>query len=307
MMAQQTQQESRRTSSRFQPGIMVNLEFGVSLSPTGRTRTSNINYKSQNMQDKLGWQHQHNEEYLLQTRSHGQIQHDYQQGPHPAPLMPHSYHNYDHAVNQDRIRQQHRSQRLGIRTREHHERGSSAPPSLTPRTERRQTITSPVSPMSGIQPLLHTASLPHSAIERPLPPLPSHFRLGEDSLPWSIEPWYQPTSPPREEEEEFFEPIIVGLDLGPRSIRRGEDPQRVRELETLHQAMMTVDSLEHDAWETWTWESVGDIPRGPRSLGWAVAQTVSPVARREIPPPPYVVSQYEESRFGGYYRPRSSG
>lgn len=108
---------------------------------------------------------------------------------------------------------------------------------------------------------------------------------------------------------------MVGLDLGVRD-GRGEDPQRVREMERLHQAMMTVDSIANDGWETWMWESVGDIPRGPRSLGWAVANSeLREEGREEGRPPPYVVSQYEiglregRNEYGGgvYHRPRSSG
>jgi hypothetical protein len=232
----------------------------------------------------------------LQPRSHGQLQDENHRGPHPAPLMPYNYHN--HNGSQSRQQQPRRSQRLGVRTREPHERGSSAPPSLT---ERLQPI-SPVSPIGAIHPIQHTSSMPLEGMERPLPPLPSHFRLGEDGLPWSTEPWYQPVE--REETTEYVAPTMVGLEL---DNRHDEDPQRVRELETLHQAMMTVDSLAHDAWETWTWDSVGDIPRGPRSLGWAVSSADSrpgPASPLSPPPPPYVVSQYE--RFG-YGRPRSSG
>lgn len=287
-------QHPPRTTSRFQPGIMVNMEFGVSFSTTGRPHTASINYSSRAMQEKLAHQRRQEEDFFLQPRSYGPLQDENHRGPHPAPLMPNNYHN------QNRQRQQHRTQRLGVRTREQHERGSSAPPSLT---ERLQPI-SPISPIGDIHPIQHTSSMPLEGLERPLPPLPSRFRLGEDDLPWSTEPWYQPTA--TEQEEEYVSPTMVGLE---QENRRGEDPQRVRELETLHQAMMTVDSLAHDAWETWTWDSVGDIPRGPRSLGWATAREESrpgPVSPMSPPPPPYVVSQYEE-QYGWYGRPRSSG
>lgn len=53
-----------------------------------------------------------------------------------------------------------------------------------------------------------------------------------------------------------------------------EDPQRIRDLEALHQAMMTIDSLENDWWgPVGSWESQGDVaglPRGPLSIGWAI-------------------------------------
>lgn len=98
---------------------------------------------------------------------------------------------------------------------------------------------------------------------------------------------------------------MVGIEL---ANHRGEDPQRVRELEALQQAMMTVDSLPNDGWEAWTWESVGDMPRGPRSLGWAVrTEGERSVSSPLSPPPPYVVSQWEEAFGRDDWRPRSSG
>ena len=174
----------------------------------------------------------------------------------------------------------------------------------------------PISPIGPIYPrdpipgIAHTQSLPTGATERPLPPLPSRFRLGEDGLPWSTEPWYQPQSPG------FAAPTVVGIQ---NEDRRGEDPQRVRELGALHAAMMTVDSMPHEGWEPWTWDSVGDMPRGPRSLGWAVSRddsVLSPVSQASAPsapsvaspPPPYVVSQWEQSfSRSNSMRPMSSG
>jgi len=130
-----------------------------------------------------------------------------------------------------------------------------------------------------------------------LPPLPSQYRLGEHGLPWSTEPWYRPDSPG------FSAPTTSDIEL---ENRRGEDPQRVRDLEELHQAMMTVDSISHDELEPWIWESVGETPRGPRSLGWAVSSNDAMEGNPRSPPPPYVVSQWETS-WNWSTRPRSSG
>jgi hypothetical protein len=50
-----------------------------------------------------------------------------------------------------------------------------------------------------------------------------------------------------------------------------EDPQRVRDLEALHLAMMTIDSLENDWWgPVSAWDSRSELARVPMSLGWAV-------------------------------------
>jgi hypothetical protein len=189
---------------------------------------------------------------------------------HPAILIP------GYPPHSDR-HQQHRRQRpTGVRTREQQERGSSAPPSLPERIQ-------PVSHLNAIHSIQHTSSMPLAGADRPLPPIPSRFRLGEDDLPWSVPPWYRP------EEPEFANPTMVEIE---NENRRLEDPQRVRDLEALHLAMMTVDSLDHDGWETWTWDSVGDIPRGPRSIGWAVSSVETPNSPPPHPPP-YVVSQWE--------------
>ncbi len=284
-----------RTSSRLPaPGVFMKVEFGVSFSNSDRPHTASISYASRNMQERLARQQRQQEDFYLQSRDHAHYEEEFR-GPHPAPLLPGSYRMEEH---HNRQRQQRRQQGLGVRTREQHERGSSAPPSLSDRL-------APISPVSPISHIQHTSSMPlDGRMERPLPPLPSRFRLGEEDLPWSTEPWYQPS------ESENAAPTVgmVGLEL---ENRRGEDPQRVRELETLHQAMMTVDSLANDTWDPWTLDSVGDFPRGPRSLGWAVSTTdsrgpVSPLS--PPPPPPYVVSQWEQG-FGrdSGYRPRSSG
>ncbi|KAF8866228.1 hypothetical protein BDZ45DRAFT_335629 [Acephala macrosclerotiorum] len=290
-----------RTSSRFPaPGIFVNVEFGISFTNRNRPHTAQLNYTSRRMQERLARQRREQDELLLQERNH---HHPFEQplwsGPHPSTLTPGSGDPNYRRNRQQQRQQQQRS--LGVRTREQYERGSSAPPSLT---ERPQMPTSPVSP---IMPIQHTSSMPLEGFERPLPPLPSQYRLGEDDLPWSTEPWYRPSSPENEA------PSLVGIEV---ENRRGEDPQRVRELEDLHLAMLSVDSLPHDEWESWTWDSVGEMPRGPRSLGWAVrtddagnSSVVSPI---RSPPPPYVVSQWDSNRdswesWGWEMRPRSSG
>lgn len=133
---------------------------------------------------------------------------------------------------------------------------------------------------------------------RPLPPLPSRFRLGEDDLPWSVPTWYRPQEPEHE----------APRAANPEA-RRFEDPRRVRELEELHQAMMTVDSLADDTMETLTSDEP-EVTRGPTSLGWAVRSEPGPSDQLsdslEPPPPPYVVSQWEANfnRTGG--RPHSA-
>jgi len=281
----------------------MNLEFGVSFSNDGPPHTGAIRYTSKKMRERLYRHRRQQEEYILQPRSHRPIEEAQSAGPYPAALLPGPgdvYHN-------ERHHHQHssRPRRLGIRTRDH-ERGSSAPPTLSERTQAISPIT-PVHHASSF-PLNNSINQNDHNLDRPLPPIPSRFRLGDSNLPWCTEPWYRPTSSSSETTSEFANPTMVGIEL---ENARGEDPQRVRELEALQQAMMTVDSLANDGWEPWTWESVGDMPRGPRSLGWAVrngegersvsSSLVSP------PPPPYVVSQWDEAFGREGWRPRSSG
>ncbi|KAH6683098.1 hypothetical protein B0J14DRAFT_528955 [Halenospora varia] len=284
-MASSNSQYPPRTSSRWPaPGIFVNVEFGVSFSPNDPPHTKKLKYTSRNMQERL--YRQHNRQRQQQQNP------DQPRYPHPVAIYPESSRTQQRCDDE-------RPRRLGVSTRSPHERGSSAPPTMT---DRNLPI-SPVSPITPFSPLVHRSTMPTEQANRPLPPVPSRFRLGEADMPWSTPPWYRPQEP------EFASPTVVGIEL---EERRLEDPQRVRELEELHQAMMTVDSLDHDGWESWTWDSVGDIPRGPRSLGWAVrsSETVPDIrspARLEPPPPPYVVSQWEQAleRSGGR-RPRSA-
>jgi hypothetical protein len=298
-----------RTSSRWQtPGIFINVEFGVSFSPTDRTHTTGIAYTSGRMQERL-----HQE----RTRRQHEGAHSYQEPGElqqlatlgalmPGPEVLGEYGDGLEAERQTRHQQQQRQRRLGVRTREQHERGRSAPPSFT---DHQPFSPVAVNYIPHIAPIQHTQSMPLKRTDsqslllertnRPLPPTPSQFRLGEEDMPWSMPAWYRSPDQPG-----FVTPSVTGMD---QEHRRTEDPQRVRELETLQQAMMTVDSLDHDEWEPWMWDNVGETPRGPRSIGWAVSsredRSRSPPV---LDPPPYVVSQWEQAYATAYERPRSA-
>ena len=336
-----------RTSSRWAtPGIFVNVEFGVSVRPEDRTHVASLKYASKKMETKL------NEERIRQQYEDGlflsQEQQEQDLSRHPTILMP----ARGNQEIQERLYDQQdlaeRQRRLGVSMREQHQRGTSAPPTLTDRTQPVSPI-SPMSPMSPVSPMFvspvqHTSSMPvdfgldmpyneitfqrsvpmesmlepempvsqdHRSSQRPqinrarinqeLPPSPSQFRLGEDDLPWSVPPWYRAPEPG------FSSPPAPSMQPEPRRL---DDPQRVRDLETLHQAMMTVDSLSAEGWNDPSWQGFGEMPSGPRSLGWAVASTSSDSLRPTLSspgPPPYVVSQWEQRHTRGRYRPRSAG
>jgi hypothetical protein len=117
---------------------------------------------------------------------------------------------------------------------------------------------------------------------RPLPPLPpdASFRLGSNDLPWTSPPLpYADSTEPT-----FLEPLTY---TPPRrqqrqsETSRPENPERetvrTRELGQLHQAMLGIDSiaLGNDRWDPGeNWDQIGDLgalPRGPRGVGWAIA------------------------------------
>ncbi len=325
-----------RASSKV-PGICVNVEFGVSFAQGDRAHVAGLRFGTRNMQDKV---QRRREEKFQEQRLRRQQQDELFFESTPISLMPA---NGFYMQGRQRNQEEERPQRLAVRTQ--YERGSSAPPTLSdrhiplspigtisplvPMSPRPpgSPIISPVSPIS----IQHVSSMPLPQYDgpffpvqrptpvqrslppqrlpsqqRPLPPVPSRFRLGEDGLPWSTEPFYRPQSPETAPGNVRASMVDIGLDNP-----RGEDPQRVRELESLQQAMMTVDSLPNDGWEPWTWDSVGDIPRGPRSIGWAVRSGENTRSTPISPPPPYAFSQWEDpyDRYchAGLFRPRSSG
>ncbi|KAH8590868.1 hypothetical protein B0O99DRAFT_520742 [Bisporella sp. PMI_857] len=300
-----------RTSSRWPaPGIFVNVEFGVSMRPEDKTHMASMKYASKKMEERL------QEERIRQQHESGlfylQQQQELELSRHPTILMPargdpqRQARLYDQHDRAEQARQRQRS--LGVSMREQHERGTSAPPTVADRTQPISPISPPVERTAPVEHRLspQSAGVPAGRINQDLPPTPSNqFRLGEADLPWSVPPWYRAPEP---EFASIASPVVARVE---NEHRRLDDPQRVRDLETLHQAMMTVDSLSAEGWEPASWEGLGALPSGPRSLGWAVATSDSSQHLRpniaSSGPPPYVVSQWEQ-RFGrSRHRPRSSG
>lgn len=272
------------------------------MKPSDRTHTASMKYTSGRM-----------EERLHEERRRQQYEQGIYQPQIPTLLLPGNVNyneyqtltSYEPNVQAVHHQQQERQRRFGIQPREQHERGTSAPPTMTDRSQPLSPI-SPMSPMSSLgsfQQFQNISSLPvdRDRMNQALPPSPAQFRLGEDDLPWSMPAWYRPA------DNEFASPVTVRSE--PEPLRRLDDPQRVRDLEDLHQAMMTVDSLGSNGWEPWTWDSEEDMPRGPRSIGWAIRSEDAPSRAPISPPkpPPYVVCQWEESYAPSWGRPRTSG
>jgi hypothetical protein len=329
-----------RTSSRWPaPGIFVNVEFGVSMAPNERTHTASMKYTSKRMEERLheerirqqyeqGLYHSQLPSILLPANSTHQEQQARQVHQHTAHRQ-----------------QQERQRRLGVRHTEQHERATSAPPTVADRTQPISPI-SPVSPIGSLQhtsslPIERmNQALPPSPSqfrlgEADLPwSMPPWYRPPESEFTDSItvrsepEPLHQATpqhwepsplqtpeirQPSRRREEPT--PLLSPLETPRRPIssrrleipRSLDDPLRVRDLEDLHQAMMTVDSLGNDGWEPWTSDSARDMPRGPRSIGWAIRSEEAPSRAPVSGPPPYVVSQWEDYYGFSPDRPKTSG
>ncbi|KUI71869.1 hypothetical protein VM1G_07857 [Cytospora mali] len=192
-----------------------------------------------------------------------------------------------------------------------HERGRSAPPPLSdnnwdvvqPRTVAHAS--------TGSSTARATVTRPVSNVWKDLPEIPTRFRLGEEGMPWDAwsiptgwEPYFEPdpllqppsshASPnpqlsqdfqerPRTPQPNFNSPMVAKNESPIESPPdRSEDPERVRELEALGSAMMTVDNGFENQW----WNQGGRQPMPTAlhpppttqdqvheqlALGWAMA------------------------------------
>ncbi|TGO49042.1 hypothetical protein BOTNAR_0447g00070 [Botryotinia narcissicola] len=264
----------QQRSSRWPtaPGVYVNVEFRVSMSENDKGHGASLRYASRNMRER--------ERARANTHLGGKPIPSILTPGHPQPNNPSQY---QHKLQQQRDFE--RGLSIGMETPG---RGRSAPPTMNDRTQPISPV-SPVSPMSAV---------------------------GND-LPWSTPPSYWNAEP---DTSESVGPTITSIETfqpyqpSPTTARRTEDPKRVRELSELQQAMMTVDSIDNDVWYPLMWDSVGDMPRGPRSIGWAVSSndasgSPNSPSPKTPPPPPYVVSQWENAcqKRITTTRPRSTG
>lgn len=191
---------------------------------------------------------------------------------------------------------------------ERHGRGRSAPPPLSDNNwdvvHPQLMADNPV----GSSTAYATADRPVSDVWKDLPEVPTRFRLGEEGMPWESvtfpmgwEPFMEPDpllQPPsshaspdpqysqaasRPSEEEPTSPTVVQIESPIESPRyRREDPERVRELEALGSAMMTVDNgFENQWWNSGERQPMAtalypppttrDHVREQLALGWAMA------------------------------------
>ncbi|KAI0836794.1 hypothetical protein F5Y06DRAFT_298027 [Hypoxylon sp. FL0890] len=253
-------------SNLSKPQIFVQLAFGVSWSQRHTPQTHTLTYMSRNLknardsgnfprqvpppntnfltpearqhrsrehpsrhhQDRhQNRQHHHHTQQprgVVQTREHGRSRG--QPGDHPSDQL------------RARPRVGSRSERRGSV----HERGRSAPPPFNDspwdvHNASGATLFPPRAQAGGEQ----------SQAWKALPAPPSQYRLGEDGLPWSA--WAWPADAENDDDGNLTpyanNPITVPLSVErPRS----EDLERVRELESLSTAMMTVDNGFENQW-----------------------------------------------------------
>jgi hypothetical protein len=277
------------------PAIFLNLEVGLSFSSgERRTHTASLRYASKRMEERLY------EERMRKQYEEGR----YSQQP-PAILTPgEGFQAHRQTRHQQ---QQERQRRLGVRTTEQHERGTSAPPAALGRT---QLLSSPA--CTRAPSFSRNRVVSYERTNQPLPPTPSQFRLGEADMPWSVPPWYPPSEPESPRGESPVSTVSAISAMSPveqENNRLLDDPQRVRDLEALHQAMMTVGSLGSDGWEPRSRASMDEISRVPSSVGWAVSSNDAANGPLLSPfgPPPYDVSRWEQPLARTRSRPSTSG
>lgn len=190
-------------------------------------------------------------------------------------------------------------------------RGRSAPPPLS---DNRWDVVQPRTKAhvpSGSTTARGTLTRPVSNVWKELPEVPTRFRLGEEGMPWDAlsipvgwEPYFEPDpllqppsaqgSPNPQHSQRFLErprtPEQNSMNpTGDRNEspsglprRRDEDTERVRELEALGSAMMTVDNgFENQWWNQGERQPIPTAVHPPRTthdqmdaqlpLGWAMA------------------------------------
>lgn len=192
-----------------------------------------------------------------------------------------------------------------------HERGQSAPP---PVSDNHWDVVQPRTAAhcsAGSSTAYATVTRPVSNIWKELPEIPTRFRLGEEGMPWEScnipvgwetyfepDPLLQPASSrasPHPQHTQLYQetppgpersttsPMVVKNESPIGSPRyRSENPERVRELEALGSAMMTVDNGFENQW--WNQGERQPMPtalhpppttqdqvREQLALGWAMA------------------------------------
>ncbi|KAK9789068.1 hypothetical protein SCARD494_09267 [Seiridium cardinale] len=311
------------------PQIFVHLEFGVSWSQRHTPRTHAVTYTSRNLRDSRSrnsfprqlpppnanfltadslqhrsWEpqdrtsrqyHQQQQQYHLQLQEQHHRSGNRDRAPEQYRSRPQQTHEQRHE------RRQSRSESRGLS----HERGKSAPPpfhdspwdaepGLSASLFPAAAPTSVEQPQPPSQRQREQQTQQQARVWKPLPAEPSQFRLGEDDMPWSAWAWpadhYERSRGSEDQEDESTyanQPTTVAIS--PHN-QRTDDPERVRELESLSAAMVTVDNgFENQWWYQGPRETTSGWPRDqeePPRLSMADALLLS-AAEPPVSAPPH--------------------
>ncbi|KAJ2896596.1 hypothetical protein MKZ38_005419 [Zalerion maritima] len=279
------QRSSSGGTAESKPQIYVHFEFGVSWTPSNQPKNHSCTYMSQGIRDR---QHAQASSRDVQPLNHftRHVPPPTTNYLAPVPRSNANYYCQDSAVDHhQQYAQPHsgnaktrRSGRQNDRSAQHHERGSSAPPPISDSPWDSNLAPGPSS--HPVQQRHQAGSRQHPQIWKDLPPRPGQNRgsFGIEA-PWegggdmvgfaeyhpdhdqTIDPTPTPHRQYRRGERERRErdetlpfvnnPTVVPVDsrmVPTRAVRRGEDPARVRDLEALGSAMMTVDNGFENQW-----------------------------------------------------------
>ncbi|KAI1340678.1 hypothetical protein F5Y15DRAFT_48285 [Xylariaceae sp. FL0016] len=295
------------TTHLSKPQVFVQLAFGVSWSERHAPRSHTMTYMSRNLKNVretgnfprqvpppttnfLDSTQQQPQQSQSQHRPRGRSSRHH----HAHSGQSRQHHGSSRSREQGNVRR-----RAGDSPREHlrnqsrdsrdeargesHERGRSAPPPINDSPwDAHATASATLFP--------HSSHAPRDQpqVWKALPAPPSQFRLGEDGLPW--EAWSPPCDLDGAEDESPYANKPTTVPLSPP--RRGEDPSRVEDLETLSMAMMTVDNGFENQWwyqggresTDWAWRSDDADDARPLSMDDALLLSAAePPAASAIP------------------------
>ncbi|KAI0097448.1 hypothetical protein GGR51DRAFT_469031 [Nemania sp. FL0031] len=285
------------------PQLFVQLTFGVSWSDRYIPRTHTLTYTSKHLKEARNSGH-----FPRQDSCH---QHRRQDSLHRQHHRGERQHHRDHDRPRGRA-SNYRPYQPGTLSppreprpdsrRAHSERGSSAPPVVHdvhngPWSDDEGGPSATLFP----RPARSARNPPH--VWKDLPTNPAGFRLGEDGLPWSVSacPFDADADADVDDdeveddndEELPFANLPTTLPLSPPNRPRGEDPQRVRELESLSTAMVTVDNgFENQWWNQGTRKPTASFAPDPSEDGDLRPLSTADAVLLSAAEPPSAVETY---------------
>ncbi|KAF7544246.1 hypothetical protein G7Z17_g10108 [Cylindrodendrum hubeiense] len=262
------------------PAIYVHFEFGVAWTPRHASRNRQLTYMSKNMRDRANqFPRQlppsntnyltNNVPYQQPSQSQPQTQPHQHQVPNQNTLQWHFPRDVVFVpppVQQQQQQQQpylqnhqwqalHPERTSRTQSRSSHERGRSAPPPLNNSPWDANPESSAANTMAHNLPR-DQRPIPEPEIWKALPATPNQFRLGEDGMPWSS--WTFPMGYADDDNDDNDEqgnrrrstPQVS--EISPESSRRSDpsdrDKSKVREMQSLAAALVTVDNGFEDQW-----------------------------------------------------------